>query len=80
MRMDPSTDEKKSQDRGERRSFGDRNDRRGGGFRGGNRGFGGRNGGGRRFDNRRGPRGASSGPHFPASRLMDNGNKKNFDR
>ncbi len=96
MNLDPAKDaeiEAQKQARGPRReggnSFGNRGGSRGGfgggrssfggnrgGFsRGGGRGFGGPR---RSFD--RPDRGSSGGPHFPASRLMGDSPKKDFDR
>ncbi len=63
---------------GGRSSGGFGGDRRGGFSRGGGRSFGGgRSSGGFRRDDRGG---ASGGPHFPASRLMGDSPKKDFDR
>ncbi len=88
MNMDPAMDEKIKAER--QAKFGDRGGRGGGrgGFGGGRGGFGGGRGGGRggfgggrggfgggrgrSFD--RADRGASGGPHFPASRLMGDNN------
>jgi polyribonucleotide nucleotidyltransferase len=82
-------------DRGGERRFGDRNGGGRPPFRGGRSGGFGRSmggggfnrsggGGGRRFERRDGgndrPRGSSSGPHFPASRLVDSPRGKKFDR
>ena len=82
MNMDPAKD---AQIKAERQSkFGDRGGRGGGrgGFGGGRSGFsrsGGRGGfgGGRNFRRDGDDRG---GPHFPASRLMGDDNKKDFNR
>ena len=93
MILDPSKDKPKEDRRsgngggrddrrhgGGRRDFNrnDRNDRRGGNG-GGRRDF--KRGGGRGFDrrDRKDDKGASAGPHFPASRLVSSG-KKRFDR
>ncbi|HJY98096.1 MAG TPA: polyribonucleotide nucleotidyltransferase [Patescibacteria group bacterium] len=76
MNMDPSKDKPREE---RPRSGGFRGGDRGGrgGFGGGRGGFGGGRSGG--FSRDSGDRGASGGPHFPASRLMSE-DKKDFNR
>lgn len=84
MILDPSKEKPREprENGGGRGGFGGRGGARGGSFRGGDRGprrdFGGRGRGDQRSGDRR-DRGGSSGPHFPASRLVST-DKKRFSR